>query len=77
MEKIVEVIAKGLVAKPEDISVQTQESEDQVTISLYLDKDDMGRMIGRRGRIANNIRTILQAVGKKRGQEVNLEIKEK
>ncbi|MDO5037029.1 MAG: KH domain-containing protein [Tissierellia bacterium] len=77
MEKIVSYIAKQLVSKPEEVRVETSEEKGLTKITLYLDKEDMGRVIGRKGRIAKNIRAILRAVAMKNDQEVELDIVEK
>ncbi|MCL1820927.1 MAG: KH domain-containing protein [Oscillospiraceae bacterium] len=76
MKDVVLHIANGLVTKPENMTVTADETEGELRLKLAVDPDDMGKVIGRGGRTARDIRTILRAVGGYRGTPVNLEITE-
>ncbi len=76
MRALVEQIAKALVDQPEKVSVQAVE-EDQVTVlELSVAPDDLGKVIGKQGRTARSIRTILGAAGMKLKKRYTLEILE-
>ena len=57
MKELVEVIAKSLVDHPEDVRVEEKQQDRQVTLELRVDEDDMGKVIGRQGRIAKTMRS--------------------
>lgn len=61
MKELVEVIAKSLVDHPEDVRVEEKQQDRQVTLELRVDEDDMGKVIGRQGRIAKAMRTVVKA----------------
>lgn len=61
MKELVEVIAKSLVDHPEDVRVEEKQQDRQVTLELHVDEDDMGKVIGRQGRIAKAMRTVVKA----------------
>ena len=61
MDKLVEFIAKSLVDHPEAVKVTTREEDDSVVITLSVDPDDTGKVIGKQGRIAKAIRAIVKA----------------
>ena len=61
MDKLVEFIAKSLVDHPEAVSVTTREEDDSVIITLSVDPEDTGKVIGKQGRIAKAIRAIVKA----------------
>jgi Predicted RNA-binding protein (contains KH domain) len=61
MDKLVEFIAKSLVDHPEAVQVTTREEDDSVVITLSVDPDDTGKVIGKQGRIAKAIRAIVKA----------------
>ena len=61
MDKLVEFIAKSLVDHPEAVSVTTREEDDSVIITLSVDPEDTGKVIGMQGRIAKAIRAIVKA----------------
>ncbi len=56
-----ELIVKKLVKEPDLVKVQQFESDDEVVIEIVVSNDDMGRVIGKRGKIANSIKTLIQA----------------
>ena len=59
MKELVEVIAKSLVEHPDEVVVTENEKEDAVIIELKVGPSDMGKVIGRQGRIAKGIRTVV------------------
>ena len=65
MKKLVEVIAKSLVDHPDEVVVTENEKEDAVIIELKVGPADMGKVIGRQGRIAKAIRTVVKAASSK------------
>ncbi len=75
MEKdLVEFIAKALVDEPEEVTVNMIEGEKSTIFELRVASGDLGKVIGRHGRIARSIRTILGASATKTGKRVVLEI---
>ena len=76
MVELIEYIAKSLVDEPEKVKVSSQEGEDVNNILLQVSSTDMGKVIGKQGRIAKAIRSILKAVSLKEELKVNLEIDE-
>ena len=61
MKELLEFIAKQLVSKPEDVQVDVEETAKSITLKLRVSDDDMGKVIGREGRIAKAIRTVVKA----------------
>ena len=61
MDKLVEYIAKSLVDHPEAVKVTKREEDDSIVIELSVDPEDTGKVIGKQGRIAKAIRTIVKA----------------
>lgn len=74
MKELVEVIAKGLVAHPEQVEVTEIEEDDQTVIKLHVAEDDMGKVIGHAGRIAKAIRVIVKAAAVKEDRQVSVDI---
>lgn len=75
MEKdLVEYIVKNLVDKPDEVSVNVIEGEKSTILELKVAADDVGKVIGKQGRIAKAIRTILSASATKGGKRAVLEI---
>ncbi len=77
MNEIVEYIAKVLVNHPEDVEVITDSNDGIVDIKLLVNSEDMGKIIGKQGKIANSIRSILKACAIKEEKKVNLTIDSK
>lgn len=77
MKEIVEYIAKSLVSHPDDVVVEEVSNNGVVDLKLLVNSDDMGKIIGKQGRIANSIRSILKACAIKEEKKVNLEIDSK
>ena len=74
MLELVKYIATSLVDKPEAIDVREVENEDNVVIELRVDPEDMGKVIGKQGRIAKAIRTVVKAASAKSPKPVFVEI---
>jgi predicted RNA-binding protein YlqC (UPF0109 family) len=74
MKEFLEYVARSLVDKPDAVEVEIEEEEDEVSLVLTVDQEDMGRVIGRDGRIANAIRSLLRVMGARDGRHVELEI---
>jgi predicted RNA-binding protein YlqC (UPF0109 family) len=76
LRDVVEIVTKSLVDNPNGVNVVEIEGEKTVVIELRVDKADVGKVIGKQGRIARALRTILSAMGRKTGKRVVLEILE-
>ena len=76
MKDLVSQIAKALVDNPEQVSVRAIEGEQTTVFELRVAQSDIGKVIGREGRTARSIRTILSAAGKKLKKRFTLEILE-
>ena len=74
MVELVQFIAKSLVEKPDAVNVREVEEADKITIELRVDPDDMGKVIGRQGRIAKAIRAVVKAASTKSEKPVFVEI---
>lgn len=74
--ELVEMIAKALVDKPEEVSVRAVEGEQVRVLELRVDPTDLGKIIGKKGRTAKSIRTLLGAAGMKLKKRFTLEILE-
>ena len=74
MRELVEYIARSLVEDPERVSVEEHESEKGTVVHLRVAPEDRGRVIGRQGRTARSIRTLLAAAASRSGTRVMLEI---
>lgn len=76
MVELVKYIAQSLVEKPEAVDVRVVDAEEGVTIELRVDPDDMGKVIGKQGRIAKAIRTVVKAASARDEKPVFVEIVE-
>ncbi len=76
MRELVEFIVKKIVRKPEDVNVNQVESEDELILQLKVDKDDMGRVIGKNGKTIKAIRAILGIASAKANKKARLEVLE-
>ena len=73
-EKVLTFVASQLVDNPEDVSIDADETDGSVDLRLSVGKDDMGRVIGRRGRNAQAIRTVVRAAGARAGVDASVDI---
>lgn len=74
MGELVEIIAKSLVDKPEEVQVKEIEGSQSMIIELKVAPEDMGKIIGKQGRIAKAIRTVVKAAAIKENKRVVIEI---
>jgi predicted RNA-binding protein YlqC (UPF0109 family) len=74
MKELVEVIAKSLVDHPEEVVVTEKEDGDNLILELKVASQDMGKVIGRQGRIAKAIRSVVKAASTKTDKKVTVEI---
>ena len=74
MIKLVEDIAKALVDKPDEVKVTQRQDKDITIIELHVSEEDMGKVIGKQGRIANAMRSILKAAAIKNNEKIGLDI---
>ena len=74
MKELVEVIAKSLVEHPEEVVVTEKESGKSTVIELKVAQSDMGKVIGKQGRIAKAIRSVVKAAASKEDKKVIVEI---
>ena len=74
MKELVEVIASALVDSPEDVVVTETEDEKQIVLNLTVAPEDMGKVIGKQGRIAKAIRSVVKAAASKEDKKVIVEI---
>lgn len=75
-QQFLEFVVKALVDHPEDVKINRTVDEMGVLLTLSVNKDDMGKVIGRSGQTAKAIRTVLRVVGMKNDARVNLKIEE-
>ena len=76
MKELAEYIARCLVEHPEEVEVRQFQHGNHVTLELQVAKDDMGRVIGRNGRVANAIRTLLRVTAERENLQVTLDVVE-
>lgn len=74
MKEFLEYVARSLVDKPDAVWVEVDEEDDETVLTLGVDPEDMGRVIGRDGRIANALRDLLRVMAARDGRRVELEI---
>ncbi|HZW82720.1 MAG TPA: KH domain-containing protein [Candidatus Deferrimicrobium sp.] len=74
MRELVEVLAKALVDNPEQVNVIQKDGERTVDIFLKVAPEDMGKVIGKQGKIAKALRTVVKAAAAKDGRRVNVDI---
>jgi predicted RNA-binding protein YlqC (UPF0109 family) len=74
MEDLVEFIAKSLVEEPDQVKVYTKETRRSTILKLSVASDDTGRVIGKNGRVANAMRTLLRTASRQSDRAIILEI---
>ena len=74
MKELVEVIAKALVDNPDEVVVTEKEEGKHITIELHVAPSDMGKVIGKQGRIAKAIRSVVKAAASRADKKVIVEI---
>lgn len=74
MKELVEILAKALVEHPDQVNVTQSETDKSVHFQLTVAPEDMGKVIGKQGKIANAIRTLVKAAAVKDGRRVHMDI---
>lgn len=74
MEELILAIVKPLVDHPEDVLISVSETGNTTSYKLSVNKEDMGRVIGKQGRIAKAMRTVVYAAGSRYNKKLHLEI---
>ena len=74
MKDLVEVIAKALVDHPDEVTVTEKENGRSLTVGLHVAPSDMGKVIGKQGRIAKAIRTVVKAAAMEDNKKVDVDI---
>jgi len=74
MKELVQYIAASLVSQPDRVQVEVDDRGHRVGLRLSVASEDMGRVIGRRGRVANAMRTLLRVMGARRQVRVDMDI---
>ncbi len=74
MKELIEFMARGIVDEPDAVEVEEEEDGDYLIYHLYVADDDMGKVIGKQGRIANSMRSLLKVAATRRGVRVSLDI---
>lgn len=74
MKELVETIAKALVDSPDDVVVTETENDREIVVILHVADSDMGKVIGKQGRIAKAIRSVVRAAASKTDKRVKVEI---
>ncbi len=76
MKELIEYIARSLVEDPTQVSVQQERMGGKVHLELSVAKEDMGRVIGKSGRVANAMRVLLRVAAAREGKQANLDVLE-
>ena len=74
MKDLLTYIAQKLVERPQAVDVRETETDGTIVLELRVDPSDMGKVIGRQGRIAKEIRTLMRSVAQRQGKKVSVEI---
>ena len=74
LRSLLEYLAKSIVNNPDDVTVEEYESGKTVHLELHVHPEDIGRVIGKHGRVANSMRTILRVVAARNGKKVEMDV---
>ena len=74
MKELLEFLARSLVDNPDEVRVEETENDDTIVLRLSVAKDDVGKVIGRQGRVARAMRTVVKASTVKNGKQATVEI---
>ena len=74
MKELLTYVARNLVDNPDQVSVNQYEGDGETVLELRVAPEDMGKVIGRQGRIAKEIRTLVRSVAQRTGQRVSVDI---
>jgi len=73
--EVLKEIATALVDQPEKLRLEIEDVHDETVLRLFVAEDDLGKVIGKQGRTARSLRTILGAIGSKAGHRYSLDVK--
>ncbi len=76
MDKLLRYVADSLVENPEHIRIEKADENGEDAYTLFLAQEDLGRLIGRHGKTAEALRTLLTAMGRRRDRKISLRIRE-
>lgn len=76
MKEMLEIIIKNLVANPEKVIITEEQKQNTINFSVKVSNEDMGKVIGKQGKIAKAIRTVSKAIATKEDKKVNIEFVE-
>ncbi len=74
MKELLEFIAKSMVSNPDAVSVEETVTDNSITLALHVGDNDMGKVIGKQGRIAKAIRTVVKAAASHENKKVTVDI---
>ncbi|NTW09313.1 MAG: KH domain-containing protein [Anaerolineaceae bacterium] len=74
MKELIEFIARSLVDDPTQVEVRQDKSGNHVHLELRVAREDMGRVIGKSGKVANSMRTLLKVAASREGKQVTLDV---
>ena len=74
MKELLTYIVQNLVSKPDEVSVAEREADGETVFEVRVAEGDMGKVIGRQGRIVKEIRVLMKAVAQRKGKKVSVEI---
>ena len=77
MLELIKFVVGSFAEKPQDVEYQVSEDDKNVSVTVILNPDDMGKVIGRQGKIAKALRTLVRAGSLKENKKYNIEIKER
>ena len=75
MKELLETIARALVQNPDDVKVVEEDKDGEIVLTLSVNEHDMGKVIGRSGRIAKAIRSVMSAAASKADVKVSVDIR--
>jgi predicted RNA-binding protein YlqC (UPF0109 family) len=75
VRNVLQFLVEALVEHPEEVSVTEEERGSDIVFSVHVHPDDMGQIIGRSGRVAKAIRSVMRAVGRRSGRRVTVDIR--
>ena len=73
MKEILELIITNLVSNRDEVSIEEINDNNVITYRVKVSNDDMGRVIGKQGRVAKSIRTVMKSVSAKEGKKINID----
>ncbi len=74
MKELLEFVVKSLVTNPDDVVIEEETSGDIITLSVHVNESDMGKVIGKQGKIAKAIRSLMKAAAARKNVKVNVDI---